>query len=126
MRPVRQQLRRSLGWLAVSGHLPRHRRRSSSFVTSSGGGESAEPLRILFFGSDDFSTASLRGLDGLRAERPGLIESVDVATLLPKPVGRGLKQVRHRECTRLLEDKPRLPTFGFFPREFRTYVDENG
>ncbi|KAI9899946.1 hypothetical protein N3K66_004208 [Trichothecium roseum] len=91
MRPVRQQLRRSHRWLAVSRHLPR--RHSSSFVTSSG--ESTEPLRILFFGSDDFSTASLRGLDGLRAEKPGLIESIDVATLLPKPVGRGLKQVRH-------------------------------
>ena len=53
-----------------------------------------EPLRILFCGSDEFSITSLRALHGEFERDKALIESIDVVCRPPKPVGRGLRDVR--------------------------------
>ena len=58
-------------------------------------GRSFEPLRVLFFGSDGFSIASLKALYKTHQEDRGLIESIDVVCRPGKRVGRGLKNVRH-------------------------------
>ena len=58
---------------------------------------SFEPLRILFCGSDDFSIASLRALYKEHERDKALIESIDVVSRPPKPVGRGLKDTREGE-----------------------------
>lgn len=57
----------------------------------------SDPLRILFCGSDEFSSASLRALYEEKERNPGLIESIDVVVRPGKRVGRGLKQIQHRE-----------------------------
>ena len=56
-----------------------------------------EPLRILFCGSDEFSIASLRALYKEHERDKTLIESIDVVCRPPKPVGRGLKDMREGE-----------------------------
>ena len=56
-----------------------------------------EPLRILFCGSDEFSIASLRALYKEHERDKALIESIDVVSRPPKPVGRGLKDTREGE-----------------------------
>lgn len=53
-----------------------------------------EPLRILFCGSDEFSTASLGALCKEHKRDKSLIESIDVVCRPAKPVGRGLKDTR--------------------------------
>lgn len=54
-----------------------------------------DPLRILFCGSDDFSTASLKALHKLyQDEGSNVIASIDVALRPAKPFGRGLKKYR--------------------------------
>lgn len=57
----------------------------------------SDPLRILFCGSDEFSTASLRALHEEKERNPDLIESIDVVVRPGKRVGRGYKQIQHRE-----------------------------
>src|SRR5882757_4531236 len=56
--------------------------------------KSSKPLRILFCGSDDFSSASLRALDAERERNPQLIKSIDVLCRPGKPSGRSLKNIR--------------------------------
>ena len=56
--------------------------------------KSYEPLRILFCGSDEFSSASLRALHNERQKDPALIASIDVVCRPGKPVGRGLRTIR--------------------------------
>lgn len=56
-----------------------------------------EPLRILFCGSDEFSIASLRALHKEHERDKALIESIDVVSRPPKPVGRGFKDTREGE-----------------------------
>lgn len=65
-------------------------RRSYSSATA----KSAEPLSILFCGSDAFSIASLRALSAAKQEVPGLIDSIHVVHRPAKPIGRGLKVLR--------------------------------
>jgi methionyl-tRNA formyltransferase len=69
----------------------RHRRpvRFSSTAARKG-----SPLRILFFGSDEFSVASLKALHKESVYDPSLIASIDVVTPPPRPHGRGLKELR--------------------------------
>ncbi|KAK8879533.1 formyl transferase [Apiospora arundinis] len=55
----------------------------------------SDALRILFCGSDEFSSASLRALHEEKERNPGLIESIDVVVRPGKPVGRGMKSIRH-------------------------------
>lgn len=54
-----------------------------------------EPLRILFCGSDAFSIASLQKLHNQHQIDKSLISSIDVVCRPGKPVGRGLKKIRH-------------------------------
>lgn len=56
--------------------------------------KTADPLRILFCGSDEFSIASLRALSQAKREVPRLIDSIDVVHRPAKPTGRGLKALR--------------------------------
>ncbi|KAK8084796.1 methionyl-tRNA formyltransferase [Apiospora hydei] len=55
----------------------------------------SDALRILFCGSDEFSSASLRALHEEKERNPGLIESIDVVVRPGKRVGRGLKLMQH-------------------------------
>ncbi|KAI0170855.1 methionyl-tRNA formyltransferase [Pestalotiopsis sp. NC0098] len=57
--------------------------------------KTSEPLRILFCGSDDFSSANLRALREEQLRNPGLIESIDVVVRPGKRVGRGNKRIQH-------------------------------
>lgn len=59
--------------------------------------KTSEPLRILFCGSDDFSSANLRALREEQLRNPGLIESIDVVVRPGKRVGRGNKRIQHRK-----------------------------
>ena len=59
-----------------------------------------DPLRILFCGSDYFSIESLRRLFDYHQRNKDLISSINVVCRAGKPVGRGLKQIRHG-CLRL-------------------------
>lgn len=54
-----------------------------------------EPLRILFCGSDGVSVESLNALNKEHKQDPNLIQSIDVVCKAPRPVGRGLKNIRH-------------------------------
>ncbi|KAE9378043.1 Formyltransferase [Stipitochalara longipes BDJ] len=56
--------------------------------------KSSKPLRILFCGSDDFSSASLRALHAECERNPQLIKSIDVLCRPGKPSGRSLKKIR--------------------------------
>lgn len=56
--------------------------------------KSSKPLRILFCGSDDFSSASLRALHAELERNPQLIKSIDVLCRPGKPSGRSLKNIR--------------------------------
>jgi hypothetical protein len=56
--------------------------------------KASKPLRILFCGSDDFSSASLRGLYEEQRRNPELIASIDVLCRPGKPSGRDLKKIR--------------------------------
>jgi hypothetical protein len=54
----------------------------------------AKPLRLLFCGSDDFSSASLRAVHQEHLRNPQSIKSIDVLIRPGKPSGRGLKSIR--------------------------------
>ncbi|KAK8116219.1 formyl transferase [Apiospora sp. TS-2023a] len=69
----------------------------------------SDPLRILFCGSDEFSTASLRALHEEQERNPGLIESIDVVVRPGKRVGRGLKQIQHPPIRQVAEEELKLP-----------------
>jgi len=56
--------------------------------------KASKPLRILFCGSDEFSSASLRALHSEQVQNPGIIRSIDVLIRPGKRVGRNLKKVR--------------------------------
>ncbi|PQE26954.1 hypothetical protein CJF31_00003694 [Rutstroemia sp. NJR-2017a BVV2] len=56
--------------------------------------DSWEPLRILFCGSDEFSSASLRALHAEHLRDPQSIASIDVVHRPAKRVDRGLKTIR--------------------------------
>ncbi len=51
----------------------------------------SEPLRILYFGSDKFSCASLGALHELSQQHPEIVDSIDVVCRPPKLFGRGRK-----------------------------------
>ncbi|CUS13431.1 unnamed protein product [Tuber aestivum] len=53
-----------------------------------------EPLKILFCGSDHFSTVSLKALHNEHLSNGDLIRSIDVLTLEDKRSGRGMKTIR--------------------------------
>jgi hypothetical protein len=61
--------------------------------------DSSEPLRILFCGSDEFSSASLRALHAEHRRNPQSIASIDVVHRPAKRVERGLKAVREGNST---------------------------
>ncbi|KAK7931648.1 formyl transferase [Apiospora marii] len=69
----------------------------------------SDTLRILFCGSDEFSSASLRALHEEKERNPGLIESIDVVVRPGKRVGRGLKQIQHPPIRQVAEDDLKLP-----------------
>lgn len=54
----------------------------------------SKPLRVLFCGSDDFSSASLRALHAEQKTNPEGIASIDILCRPGKPTGRGLKFTR--------------------------------
>jgi DNA-binding LacI/PurR family transcriptional regulator len=54
----------------------------------------SKPLRILFCGSDDFSSSSLRALRDEQIQNPDLIASIDVLCRPGKLSGRSLKTIR--------------------------------
>ena len=54
----------------------------------------SEPLRILFCGSDEFSSTSLRALYKEHERDKALIESINVVCRPAKPVNRGLRDIR--------------------------------
>jgi hypothetical protein len=62
-----------------------------------------EPLRVLYCGSDSFSCASLKALHRESQLPSSNIASIDVVCREGKPYGRGLKSVRDRMCTGLLD-----------------------
>src|SRR4051812_28329128 len=57
----------------------------------------SKPLRILFCGSDEFSSASLRALHAEQRADPQGILSIDVLCRPGKRAGRGRKTIRDRE-----------------------------
>jgi len=54
----------------------------------------SKPLRVLFCGSDEFSSASLRALHAEHERNPELVKSIDVILRPGKPSGRSLKRIR--------------------------------
>jgi hypothetical protein len=56
--------------------------------------KASKPLRILFCGSDDFSSASLQALHEEQKRDSQLIRSIDVLCRPGKPYGRSLKTIR--------------------------------
>lgn len=67
-----------------------------------------EPLRILFCGSDAFSIASLEKLHRQHEVNKSMIASIDVVCRPGKPVGRGLKTVRHGISCQPIHNVPRV------------------
>ena len=65
-----------------------------SLRLSSSAAKTADPLRILFCGSDAFSIFSLDALHKEHSKDNGLIASIDVVCRPSKRVGRGLKAFR--------------------------------
>ncbi|KAI0201906.1 hypothetical protein F4808DRAFT_422735 [Astrocystis sublimbata] len=63
----------------------------------------AEPLHILFCGSDDFSCASLKALHDEHVRNPDLIRSIDVVVRPGKRVGRGYRHISHPPIRSLAE-----------------------
>ncbi|GAB7352013.1 hypothetical protein MBLNU459_g2530t1 [Dothideomycetes sp. NU459] len=68
-------------------------------------GQTHDPLRILFCGSDEFSVYSLRALDSLRLEQPEKVASIDVVCRTDKRVGRGLKNIHSVPIKKIAGDK---------------------
>lgn len=56
--------------------------------------KSADPLKVLFCGADEFSIKSLRALSDAKQADPKLIKSIEVVHRPGKPTGRGLKVIR--------------------------------
>ena len=80
----------------------------------------AEPLRILFCGSDEFSITSLKAVHEVHEQDKTVIDSVDVVCRPPKRVGRGLKKIREvaiaEEAKRLSLPLHEIDTFtGWTP-----------
>ncbi|KAI9889946.1 MAG: Methionyl-tRNA formyltransferase [Vezdaea aestivalis] len=68
--------------------------RAFSQAAKAFGGKAHDPLRILFCGSDSFSTSSLEALNAIHSSKPSIVESVEVLCRPAKHVGRGLKRIR--------------------------------
>jgi hypothetical protein len=64
----------------------------------------SKPLRILFCGSDEFSSASLRAVYAEQQRDPEFIKSIDVLCRPGKPFGRSLKTIRegNQRCPNLI------------------------
>jgi len=64
----------------------------------------SKPLRILFCGSDEFSSASLRAVYAEQQRDPEFIKSIDVLCRPGKPFGRSLKTIREgtQRCPNLI------------------------
>ncbi|KAF2127429.1 Formyltransferase [Dothidotthia symphoricarpi CBS 119687] len=86
--------------------LPTLRRHASTEAPT----RAAEPLRILFCGSDDFSIASLRALCAAKRVAPKLIHSIHVVHRPAKPAGRGLKTLRDVPIKHVASDELCLDT----------------
>ncbi|KAK9450382.1 formyl transferase [Limtongia smithiae] len=67
-----------------------HRQFTRSFKCTA---HTPRPLRIILFGSDEFSIASLTHLYQLQRKKPDVIASIDVGARLPKAAGRGRKDI---------------------------------
>ncbi|KAI1340382.1 Formyltransferase [Xylariaceae sp. FL0016] len=63
----------------------------------------SDPLRILFCGSDEFSSVALEALVTEKSTNPDLIESIDVVVRPGKRTGRGYKTIRHPPIRSLAE-----------------------
>ncbi|KAF2117814.1 formyl transferase [Lophiotrema nucula] len=70
----------------------------------------ADPLKILFCGSDEFSIASLEAVHAAKLEEPQLVESIDVVHRPGKRTGRGLKVVRDVPIKHFAKDDLGLTT----------------
>lgn len=68
--------------------------RYSRSLSTIGASKISEPLRVLFCGSDEFSSTSLRALHAEQQRNPAAIESIDVLYRPGKQSGRGLKNIR--------------------------------
>lgn len=79
-------------WHRLRISHPRNTRSYSSTKIS-------DPLRILFCGSDEFSSASLRALHDEHIQRPDAIAGIDVVCRPGKRTGRGLKTIREGPYT---------------------------
>lgn len=66
----------------------------SNSTTTTPSTKTSDPLRILFCGSDEFSSASLTALAREHTRNPSLIRSIDVVVRPPKPTGRGYRVLR--------------------------------
>jgi methionyl-tRNA formyltransferase len=77
----------------VRSFIVSNRRRYSSTKT-------ADPLRVLFCGADEFSIASLRALNHVKHTDEQLVESIDVVHRPGKRTGRGLKTIREGDSAR--------------------------
>ncbi|KAF2665414.1 Formyltransferase [Microthyrium microscopicum] len=69
-------------------------RKLYSSSTSQTFNRKADPLRILFCGSDTFSIVALRPLVRLLETDPSIVESIDVLCRPPKRTGQGLKVLK--------------------------------
>ncbi|KAF2642406.1 Formyltransferase, partial [Massarina eburnea CBS 473.64] len=72
--------------------------------------KTADPLRILFCGSDKFSSASLRRLAQAKNEDPSLIESIDVVHRPGKPAGSSQKRIKEVPIKQVATEELQLPT----------------
>ncbi|KAG7661114.1 FMT1 [[Candida] subhashii] len=82
-----------MNWTPIITRVLRLRTQSSflSFTRLQSTLSPTEPLKIAFFGSDEFSVASLNKLHQLQQQQPTKIDSIHVITRSIKPKGRGLK-----------------------------------
>ncbi|KAF2184284.1 methionyl-tRNA formyltransferase [Zopfia rhizophila CBS 207.26] len=72
--------------------------------------KAADPLRILFCGSDEFSIASLRALNKAHQTYPELITSINVVHRPGKKTGRGLKVIREVPIKQVAVEELKLDT----------------
>ncbi|KAF2199086.1 Formyltransferase [Delitschia confertaspora ATCC 74209] len=75
-----------------------------SFYSSTASHKTADPLRVLFCGSDEFSIASLRALHAHKNQQPQSVASIDVVHRPGKRTGRGLKKIREVPIKHVAEE----------------------
>ncbi|KAK3326432.1 formyl transferase [Apodospora peruviana] len=86
---------RKLGLAAARAWSCKSRFSHGSYYSTQRASKLSDPLRILFCGSDNFSCTSLLALCAEKDRNPNLIQSIDVLTRRPKPVGRGQKTLEY-------------------------------